>query len=133
MTEDKFSEYTQKLYDTVLSLRVEVDNLRKGYSIIHQRIDEIATQADKSTAEALKEAINIEELSRLVLVASTVAHQSAVLINDIKVVDSTHKTVLAADDAYKTASLSTISSQNRQTPGGVPGGGGRIKKPDSTS
>ena len=126
MADEKFSEYTQKLYDTVLSLRVEIDNLRKGYSIVHQRIDEMATQADKSTAEALKEAINIEELSRLALVASTVAHQSAVIINDIKLVTSTHKTVLAADEAYKTASLSTIASQNRQTQGGLLEGG--VKK-----
>ena len=128
MVDDKFSEYTQKLYDTVLSLRVEIDNLRKGYSTIHQRIDEMATQVDKSSAEALKEAINIEELSRLALVASTVAHQSALIINDIKVVASTHKTVLAADEAYKTASLSTIASQNRQTQGGFSGEG--AKKPN---
>ena len=119
MGKEQFSEYTQKLYDTVLALRVEIDNLRKGYSSIHQRIDEMATLADKSTADALKEAIDIEELARLALVASTVAHQSAVVLDNTKIIASTHKTVLAADEAYKTSSLATIESQKRQTQGGL--------------
>ena len=131
MTEDKFSEYTQKLYDTVLSLRVEVDNLRKAYSIIHQRIDDISTTADKGTSDALKEAINIEELARLALIASTVAHKAASILDNPKVVDTTHKTILAADEAYKTASATTILSRERQTSGGYlksKGGGGTVNR-----
>jgi hypothetical protein len=124
MAEEKFSEYTQKLYDTVLSLRVEVDNLRKAYGIVHQRIDEMATLADKSTSDALKEAINVEELARLSLIASTVAHQAAIVLNDGKVMGSTHKSVLAADEAYKTAASATLSSQSRQTSGGALKDGG---------
>ena len=124
MAEEKFSEYTQKLYDTVLSLRIEVDNLRKAYSIVHQRIDEMASLADKSTADSLKDAISVEELARLAMTASTVAHQAATLLNDPRVVERTHQTVIAADEAYKTAATSTISNQARATSGGILKSGG---------
>ncbi|MBU3551347.1 hypothetical protein [Polynucleobacter sp. MWH-Berg-3C6] len=129
MAEEKFSEYTQKLYDTVLSLRIEVDNLRKAYSIVHQRIDEMATLADKSTADSLADAISIEELARLAMVASTVAHKAATLINDPRVIERTHQTVVAADEAYKTAASATIANQGRTTSGGSlkAGGGVNVK------
>lgn len=124
MAEEKFSEYTQKLYDTVLSLRIEVDNLRKSYSTVHQRIDAMTTLSDQSTADSLKDAVGIEELARLAMIASTVAHKAATLQSDLKVIDTTHKTVLAADEAYKTAAISTISSTARQTFGGLTKEGG---------
>lgn len=118
MAEEKFNAYTQSLYDTVLSLRVEIDNLRKAYSTVHQRIDEIATLSDKSSSDAVKDAINVEELARLALVASTVAHSAASLVDDATILSATHKTVLSADEAYKTAASSTLASKARQTSGG---------------
>lgn len=124
MAEEKFSAYTQGLYDTVLSLRVEVDNLRKAYSTVHQRIDDMASQSDKGTADALKDAINIEELARLSLIASTVAHKAASITEDSMLLGSTHKSVLAADEAYKTAAFATIASGERKTSEGYTKKGG---------
>jgi hypothetical protein len=118
MAEEKFSEYTQGLLDTVISLRKEVANLREAYSIIHNRIDVMATLADKTTGNAVKEAIDLEELARLAVVAADVAHKAAVLLLKTDGIDKTQKTLSASQDTYDSAQKSTVDSKARQTSGG---------------
>jgi hypothetical protein len=69
MTDEQFSSYSQELLDTVVSLRQEIDNLRTAYGIMRQRIDAMGALSDKTTGDAVKEAIDIEELARLAVVA----------------------------------------------------------------
>lgn len=111
MTEEKFSEYTQGLYDTVISLRKEVENLRTAYTIVQNRIDTMATLADKTTASAVKEAIDIEELARLAVVAAEVAHKAAVVLLEVGAINKTQSTVVATQDTYKSAQASTLDSK----------------------
>lgn len=118
MTEEKFSEYTQGLYDTVISLRKEVENLRTAYTIVQNRIDTMATLADKTTASAVKEAIDIEELARLAVVAAEVAHKAAVVLLEAGAIDKTQRTVVATQETYESAQASTVDSKARQTGGG---------------
>lgn len=42
MTEAKLNEHTQNLCDTLISLQVEVDDLRKAYDIVNQLMNENA-------------------------------------------------------------------------------------------
>ena len=46
MTEENSSEYSQKLLDTIVALRKEIDNLRTAYGIVNQRIEAMASLAD---------------------------------------------------------------------------------------
>jgi hypothetical protein len=119
MAEEKFSEYTQSLYDTVISLRKEVENLRTAYSIVHNRIDVMASLADKTTADAVREAIDIEELARLAVIAAEVAHTAALVLKEVGAIDKTQKTVIATKDTYDSAKTSTTDSKARQTGGGL--------------
>jgi coenzyme F420-reducing hydrogenase beta subunit len=119
MADDKFSEYTQGLYDTVIALRKEVDNLRTAYSIIHNRIDVMATLADKTTGDAVKEAIDIEELARLAVVAAGVAHKAAVVLIEAGAIEKAQKTLTATENTYTSAQASTVDSKARQTGGGA--------------
>lgn len=124
MSDDKFSEYTQHLYDTVLSLRVEVDNLRTAYGIVHRQIDELTSISDTNTADALKDAISVERLAKLSLIAAQVAEKAATILGDKVVIEKTQATVLSAEDTHKSAVASSKSSQARKTSAGFPMGGG---------
>ena len=119
MTEDKFSEYTQGLYDTVISLQKEVNNLRTAYTIVQNRIDKMATLADKTTFDAVKEAIDIEELARLAVIAAQVAHKAAIVLTDAGAIEKTQKTVKATEDTYQSSQESTSINKARQTGGGL--------------
>jgi hypothetical protein len=118
MAEEKFSEYTQNLYDTVISLRQEVDNLRTAYTLIQSRLEKMATLSDKSTADAVKGAIDIEELARLAVVAAEVAHKAAVVLLETGGIEKTQKTLDAASRVYESSQDSTTVSKARQTGGG---------------
>jgi hypothetical protein len=118
MSEEKFSEYTQGLLNTVVSLRKEIENLKEAYSIIHKRIDVMATLADKTTADAVKEAIDIEELARLSVVAADIAHKAAVVLLKTDAIDKTQNTLTSTKDTYASSQTSTIDSKARQTSGG---------------
>jgi hypothetical protein len=118
MTEEKFSEYTQGLYDTVISLRKEVENLRTAYTIVQNRIDTMASLADKTTSDAVKEAIDIEELARLAVIAAQVAHKAAIVLTDVGAIEKTQKTVEATEDTYTSSQESTSINKARQTGGG---------------
>jgi hypothetical protein len=127
MAEEKFSEYTQNLYDTVISLRQEVDNLRTAYTLIQSRLEKMATLSDKSTADAVKGAIDIEELARLAVVAAEVAHKAAVVLLETGGIEKTQKTLDAASRVYESSQDSTTVSKARQT------GGGALKKNNSVN
>ena len=127
IAEEKFSEYTQNLYDTVISLRQEVDNLRTAYTLIQSRLEKMATLSDKSTADAVKGAIDIEELARLAVVAAEVAHKAAVVLLETGGIEKTQKTLDAASRVYESSQDSTTVSKARQT------GGGALKKNNSVN
>jgi hypothetical protein len=118
MTEEKFSEYTQGLYDTVISLRKEVENLRTAYTIVQNRIDTMATLADKTTSDAVKEAIDLEELARLAVVAAGVAHKAAIALLESGAIERTQKTLTATENTYSSSQDSTVTNKARQTGGG---------------
>ena len=120
MAEDKSSEYTQGLYDTVIALRLEVDNLRKAYNIIHQRIDTMTSLSDKNTGDAVKEAINIEELARLAVIAADIAHKGAIVLAQAGAIEKTKNTLTATQNTFSSAQTSTVDSKARQTGGGLP-------------
>jgi len=126
IAEEKFSEYTQNLYDTVISLRQEVDNLRTAYTLIQSRLEKMATLSDKSTADAVKGAIDIEELARLAVVAAEVAHKAAVVLLETGGIEKTQKTLDAASRVYESSQDSTTVSTARQT-------GGALKKNNSVN
>lgn len=64
--------------------------------------------ADKNTQELIKDAVGIEELARLAVVASTITHTAAILISDPALIHSTDKPVLAADEVLRVAASSII-------------------------
>jgi hypothetical protein len=119
MTDEKMSAYTQGLFDTVIALRKEVDNLRTAYSIIHKRIDTMATLSDKTTSDAVKEAIDIEELARLAVIAADIAHKAAVVLIETGAIEKTKNTLTATENTYTSAKVSTVDSKARQTGGGA--------------
>lgn len=49
MAHKQIDVYTQKLLDTVITLRTEVDNLHQAYSMIQKQIKDMAALADKGT------------------------------------------------------------------------------------
>lgn len=117
--ETKFDEYTQGLYDTVLSLRKEVDNLTKAYDIVHKRIDAISSQASVNSSASLKEAVDIEELARLSVVASEVAHKAARALLDASLIIKTKQSLDATTNTYSLSVESTKANANREKMGGV--------------
>jgi hypothetical protein len=109
--------YTQGLMDTIMALSKEVSNLRMAYDIIHQRIQVMSTLADKTTADAVKETLDAEELARLSLVAADVANKAALVFGNGALIDATQASVLTAEKAYKLAVTSTVTNADRQTGG----------------
>jgi hypothetical protein len=119
MVDTKTSSYTQGLMDTIMALSGEVANLRQAYDIIHQRIQAMSALADKTTADAVKETIDAEELARLSLVAANVANEAALVLGNGALIDATQESVLTAEKAHKLALISTVTNTNRQTGGGI--------------
>lgn len=115
----ELNPYEQKLFDTVISLRQEVQNLKEAYAIIHTRIGEISLRSDKDSRDNLKEAIDIEELARLAVVAAKIAHEAALILLNVGGIEKTAKTQKAAEDTHAAAVESTRANQLRQT-GGKP-------------
>lgn len=113
----KISAYTQGLLDTVLVLRKEIDNLRIAYDIIHKRIEVITTLSDKTTGDAVREAIDIEELARLAVVAADTAHKAALILLATGAIEKTQSTLTATQNTYDSAQTSTVDSKARQTEG----------------
>ena len=118
MADDKTISYTQGLMDTIVALSKEIANLRQAYDIIHQRIQTMSALADKTAGDAVKEAIDIEELARLSVVAADVAHKAAVVLLETGAIERTQSTLTATQNTYDTAQTSTVDSKARQT-GGV--------------
>ena len=115
MSEDKLSAYTQGLLDTVVSLHKEVDNLRTAYSIVHDRIDALVVLAATNSKEAIAEAVDIEELARLAVVAADVAHKAAVVLIEAGAIETTQKSLVATQETKKAASASVVSNKARQS------------------
>jgi len=115
----ELNPYEQKLFDTVISLRQEVQNLREAFSIVNHRIGEISMQADKDVKASLKEAINIEELARLALVSAKIAHEGALILLNIEEIEKTANSQKATQDTHSAAVQSTLANQLRQTVGGA--------------
>jgi hypothetical protein len=111
--------YTQGLMDTIMALSKEVANLRTAYDIIHQRIQTMSALADKTTGDALKEAVDIEELARLAVVAADVAHKAAVVLIETGAIEKTQNTLTATQKTFDSAHASTIDSKARETGGGI--------------
>ena len=118
MADDKIGGYTQGLLDTVVSLRQEINNLRTAYDIIHSRIESMASRMDKTTGDAVKEAIDIEELARLAVVAADIAHKGAIVLTESGAIEKTKNTLTATQNTYDSAQTSTVDSKARQTGGG---------------
>ena len=118
MADDKTISYTQGLMDTIVALSKEIANLRQAYDIIHQRIQTMSALADKTAGDAVKEAIDIEELARLSVVAADVAHKAAVVLLETGAIERTQSTLTATQNTYDTAQTSTVDSKARQTGGG---------------
>ena len=116
--ENKFDEYTQSLYDTVLSLRKEVDNLTKAYDIVHKRSYLISIKARFNSTASLKEAVVIEEFARLSVVASEVAHKAARALLDASLIIKTKQSLDATTNTYSLSVESTKANANRQKMGG---------------
>jgi hypothetical protein len=114
----ELNPYEQKLFDTVISLRKEVQNLTEAYAIIHSRIGEISLRADKDSKDNLKDAIDIEELARLSVVSATIAHQAALILLNVGGIEKTGNTKKAAEVTHAAAVESTISNKLRQSVGG---------------
>jgi len=119
MADTKTNTYTQGLMDTISALSKEVANLRTTYDIIHQRIQTMSALADRTTGDAVKEAIDIEELARLAVVAADVAHKAAVVLIETGAIEKAQSTLTATENAYESTQKSTHDSQARQTSGGA--------------
>ena len=115
MAEEQMSAYTQGLLDTVVSLHKEVDNLRTAYGIVHSRIDALIALAGTNSKDALKEAVDIEELARLAVVAADVAHKAAVVLIEAGAIEKTQNSLTATQETYDAASASVVSSKGRQS------------------
>jgi hypothetical protein len=110
--------YEQKLFDTVISLRKEVENIREAYAIINTRLREISIKTDKDSKDSLKEAIDIEELARLSVVSANIAHQAALVLLNVGSIEKTGNTKKATEVTHAAAIESTISNKLRQSGGG---------------
>lgn len=95
--------YTQQLLDTSVSLRKEIDNLREAYTPVNERVRAISALADKTHKDVLHEAIDVEELARLAVVASHVSNDAADLFGESALKNATGKTVQAAIEAHDLA------------------------------
>ena len=113
----ELNPYEQKLFDTVISLRKEVENLREAYAIINSRLGEISLKTDKDSKDSLKEAIDIEELARLAVVSADIAHQAALILLNVGSIEKTGNTKKAAEVTHDAAVESTISNKLRQRGG----------------
>ena len=114
----ELNPYEQKLFDTVISLRKEVENIREAYAIINTRLREISIKTDKDSKDSLKEAIDIEELARLSVVSANIAHQAALILLNVGGIEKTENTKKAAEVTHAAAVESTISNKLRQSVGG---------------
>lgn len=119
MADEMANSYTQGLMDTIMALSKEVANLRTAYDIIHRRIETMSTLSDKTTEDAVKEAIDIEELARLAVVSADAAHKAALILLTAGAIEKTQHTLEATHNTYDSAKISTVASKAIQTSGGV--------------
>ena len=115
MAHKQLGVYTQKLFDTVITLRTEVDNLHQAYSMIQKQIKDMATLADKGSLASLAESLDMEKIAKLALIAATISHNAAIISNNKSMIDATHQSLLAATDAYNKSQSTTLSSKKRET------------------
>ena len=111
-------EYKQQIFNRLAGLKDELDSLRQTYVNVDKRFSTMAILADKTTADAVKETIDAEELARLSLVSANIAYKAALLLGNANLIDATQKSVLTAENAHKVAMASTITNANRQTDAG---------------
>ena len=118
-TDDKFAEvYKQNIYNKLIGLKEEIDNLRQTYLNVDKRFSTMSILADKTTADAVKETIDAEELARLSLVSANLAYKAAILLGNDTLIKATKECADCAANAHKVAMASTITNANRQTESG---------------
>lgn len=118
-TEDNLSEvYKENIFNKLIGLKDEIDNLRQTYLNVDRRFSAMSTLADKTTADAVRETIDAEELARLSLVPANLAYKAALLLGNHTLVEATKECVACAENAHKVAMASTITNANRQTEAG---------------
>ena len=118
-TDDKFAEvYKQNIYNKLIGLKEEIDNLRQTYLNVDKRFSTMSILADKTTADAVKETIDAEELARLSLVSANLAYKAAILLGNDTLIKATKECADCAANPHKVAMASTITNANRQTESG---------------
>jgi hypothetical protein len=118
MAQEKFSEYTQKLYDTVLSLHKEVDSLRITYGIVHKRNNAIANLVNRATAESAKEAVNTQEIYQDNLTAVKNLSLATELSCDSLLIKAAHQALKEVEQVYEMAKVTATINKDRKNDGG---------------
>lgn len=57
----------------------------------------------------------MEKLTKFTLIAATISHNAAIISNNKRMIDPTHKSLLAATNAHNKAQSNTLTSEKRQT------------------
>ena len=109
------AEQTQKLFNRVISLTLEVDNLRTAYLDISKQLSDTLTLRDKNSAIAVKNSLDAQELARLALTAANVSYTAAIVLGDGNLIDATQKTVMAAISAHDAAKIYSAKTSKHQT------------------
>ena len=118
MPDQILDSYTQDLYDKVVALRKEVENLRTAYLNADHQLNAMSQLADKTTSDAAKETGVAEELVRLSLESAQAAYQLAKISGNPALIQATHDCLTASQQALDYASASTSINAARQTSGG---------------
>jgi 2-hydroxychromene-2-carboxylate isomerase len=118
MSELTLDPYTQDLYDKVASLRREVANLHTAYKSADRQLNAMSHLADKTTSDAVKEAIVAEEFVSLALESAQAAYQAAQHLGNPQLIEMTKNNLALTQAALDYASASTSINAARQTSGG---------------
>lgn len=119
MVDEITNSYTQGLMDTLMALSKEVANSRIAYDMIHRQIEALNAQLDKANGDAVKEAIDVEELAKLAVVSAEAAHKAALILLSAAAIKKTQDSLGATQKTYESAKASTSANKARQAAGRV--------------
>lgn len=103
MQENSIDHYTQSLLDRVLVMTREIDNLRKAYLIVNERLTNLSNLTEHNYQELIEEAKKVEDFARLAVEATKITEQSALVTKNPELIAAARKSTIAANTVHELA------------------------------
>lgn len=103
MTPDEIKIYTQSLLDKIVVMTKEIDNLRAAYITVDSRLNKLSLLTEINIKELVEEASKVEDFAKLAVEASKLTEESALITNNLELIQAAKKSSSAACAVHQLA------------------------------